>query len=127
MTWQLRASTLASQPQDIPKVRHGLTTELRSLGASSRCIEEAAVMVSELVSNVLMHTESPAEVLVSAGRGLVRVAVADDSRAVPVPQPVDPTRVGGNGLRIVEAMATEWGVTLVPGDGKVVWFTVPVD
>ena len=39
-------------------------------------------------------------------------------------QPVDPERIGGLGLRIVDQLAIAWGVAPFPG-GKTVWATVP--
>ena len=37
--------------------------------------------------------------------------------------PVDPERIGGLGLRIVDQLASAWGVAPFPG-GKTVWATI---
>jgi len=41
----------------------------------------------------------------------------------PVLRPAEPSAVGGNGLRIVDVLADDWGTIAHPGDGKEVWFT----
>ncbi|MCU1452955.1 MAG: putative regulatory protein [Acidimicrobiales bacterium] len=87
-------------------------------------IEEALLMASELVTNVVEHTSSEPEVTVTQTADSVRVEVSDEDPGTPVVQPANPTRVGGNGLRIVDRWSDTWGVTSRPGDGKVVWFSV---
>jgi len=48
--------------------------------------------------------------------------VSDSSDDRPRLLPVDPTRVGGVGLRVVDELSTAWGVSQFPG-GKTVWAT----
>ena len=86
-------------------------------------LEQILVMASELVANVIVHTGSAARLEVRDEGGRIRVEVGDDDPRLPVVQPVDPLRVGGNGLLIVSALAAEWGAD-PDGDGKVVWFVV---
>ena len=88
-------------------------------------VEAALVMVSELVTNVMVHTEAAPRVVVSADDDHVVVEVVDDDPAEPVVREPDPTRVGGNGLRIVDSWAERWGVRRLER-GKVVWFAIPV-
>ncbi|HEX2577507.1 MAG TPA: ATP-binding protein [Aquihabitans sp.] len=109
---------------DLPSVRRHLATCLRANGASDETVESAQLLASELVSNVLAHTDSAAEVTATTEDHVLRVAVADESDEAPTIRPVDPTRVGGNGLRIVEAFAATWGTRRRPHHGKVVWFTL---
>lgn len=116
----------ASTPTDIRTVRHGLRHQLCALGMSDERIDEAVIITSELVANVLGHTESVALVTVATEAERLRVAVADRSSLLPVLRPVDPARVGGNGLRIVDDFAETWGATAVPDEGKLVWFTVRI-
>ena len=61
-----------------------------------------------------------AEVVVDADA--LRVSVADANPAEPRVLPSDPSRIGGNGMRIVDAWSTEWGVRQIEGDGKDTWF-----
>jgi anti-sigma regulatory factor (Ser/Thr protein kinase) len=84
-------------------------------------------MVSELATNSLRHAGSDFRVHVERDDGQVRVAVSDSGPGQPFlrsPHPREPT---GRGLRIVQALADDWGVApLHDGRGKVVWFAVDV-
>lgn len=113
---------LRRDPLAVGSVRAWVVAELRArtpLTASR--IDDAAVMVSELATNVIRHTGSEAELTITTADDSVRIEVHDDDQGRPAVQPLDPGRVGGNGLRIVEAWSTEWGVTRGPGGGKTVW------
>ena len=50
----------------------------------------------------------------------VHVSVTDSGDALPEMLPVDPSRIGGLGLIVVEQIASDWGVSPFPG-GKTVW------
>lgn len=91
--------------------------------------DTALLLVSELVTNVVFHAHTDAEVEVGRFDDTVRVAVSDGVPAGIDPDAArDPHRVGapsGRGLRIVEAMSDRWGVS-VHDLGKTVWFEVRV-
>jgi hypothetical protein len=53
--------------------------------------------------------------------GVLRVAVADGSRLLPVVKSYDRTAVTGRGLQLVAELADRWGVEFTD-NGKVVWF-----
>lgn len=80
-------------------------------------VDDTVLVVSELVTNVLLHAHgTPLIRLLPMVDGL-RVEVCDDS-----PQPPLPTR--GLGLALVEGIVTSWGSS--PRDsGKVVWCELP--
>jgi len=93
-------------------------------------VADAELLVSELVTNVLMHSgATSAAVSVTAplpgdgGPGTVRVEVADPGSAPLVPGAIHPgpREPGGLGLAIVDAIASDWGVVQDDG-GKTVWF-----
>jgi anti-sigma regulatory factor (Ser/Thr protein kinase) len=102
----------------------GESLRLSAPDLSSARLEEALLMASELVTNVVEHTSSEPEVTVTQTADSVRVEVGDEGPGTPVVQPPNPTRIGGNGLRIVDRWSDTWGVISRPGDGKVVWFSV---
>jgi anti-sigma regulatory factor (Ser/Thr protein kinase) len=89
-------------------------------------VDRAALLTSELVSNVLLHTSSGGTLSVRVAEESVRLEVKDKSPELPVtlPHGVDDTR--GRGLPIVEALADEWGVAL-EDSGKTVWATIDFD
>lgn len=82
------------------------------------------LLVSELVSNVVLHARTPCTLQASVtADGSVRVEVLDGASTMPRRgryQNVEAT--SGRGLLLVEAMATAHGADLVDGGGKRVWF-----
>ncbi len=91
--------------------------------------DAAVLLTSELVTNAIMHTASETVVLaiVCADRDL-RVDVHDTSPCLPVPPSGGDVDAAidaetGRGLKLVAAMATEWGWYRTPA-GKAVYFTL---
>lgn len=82
---------------------------------------DAEVVVSELVTNALLHGSAPVAVVVEVTSDhTLRVAVEDAGRALPV-MPRDSTEaMTGRGLGLVASLARTWGVDPA-GTGKVVW------
>ncbi len=86
--------------------------------------DEALLLASELVSNVLLHARTDFVVRMAVTEEAIRVAVIDHNTRIPtrVEAPVDAT--SGRGLSIIDAVAQRWGVETHPG-GKTVWFELP--
>ena len=89
--------------------------------------DSAELVVSELVTNAVTHTGTPAELVVAreTGAGLLRISVADRSSRHPAPREAEPDALGGRGLAIVDVVAQAWGVT-AQGEGKLVWAVLPL-
>lgn len=98
---------------------------------SPDCLEDARLMVSELVTNSIQHGHLPHGARVSlrvrpVSSG-IRVEVEDSGRGFDAdPRSYHPGRHGGWGLFLVDRLARAWGVS---DDGAVtgVWFEVPSD
>ncbi|MDO0917169.1 SpoIIE family protein phosphatase [Streptomyces sp. DT2A-34] len=93
-------------------------------------VEEATdpvlLVVSELVTNALVHTQGPVSVDLTLRAGRVRVSVSDSSPRAPAkPVIVDWESTGGRGLLLVEAMSESFGSVPVAG-GKQVWSEIAV-
>jgi anti-sigma regulatory factor (Ser/Thr protein kinase) len=86
----------------------------------------AALMVSELVTNAVIHGRTSATIEVHRPPGTLRVAVRDDNPELP-PLGDRPSLAAesGRGLMIVSALANRWGVEGVNG-GKAIWFELTV-
>ncbi|CAN5799329.1 hypothetical protein BH23ACT4_BH23ACT4_14210 [soil metagenome] len=82
-----------------------------------------ATVVSEIVTNAILHARTSFVVSVSPKPTAIRVEVSDGSSTFPARPNYDPTQPTGRGLAIVEAMADRWGVD-TESSGKTVWFEV---
>ncbi len=82
--------------------------------------DTVALLVSELVTNALVHTEGPATLELRRQPDRIRVLVTDEHTRLPRAQPADEDATGGRGMVLVDALATEWGVE-PSGTGKTVW------
>jgi anti-sigma regulatory factor (Ser/Thr protein kinase) len=92
-----------------------------------RSAEIAVVLTAELVTNALLHTEDGEIELHATCDGVrLRVAVADPEPSPPesVDSPAAPLAGSGQGMWLVDNLATRWGSDVLPR-GKRVWFEVP--
>ena len=106
----------------VPIARHVTLELLRGWGCPHD-LDDAALLVSELVSNVVDHVQGEASLtleLALAGDWL-RISVSDGSAVRPVVRELSGDRPRGRGLLLVEAIADRWGVEDHQG-GKRVWF-----
>lgn len=89
---------------------------------ASRCSHDDFVLVvSELVTNALLHGHGTPAVRLNDLGDRIRVEVCDESPLLPVSHRVTPT--SGLGLRVVEQISSAWGASR-RGRGKVVWCEV---
>ena len=91
----------------------------------SRAVDDALIVVSELVTNAITHADSPCQVRLSIDDTSVRVEVLDDGVGTPDPQPPSPTSEHGRGLHLISALTAAWGIEQIPDDGKIVWAELP--
>ena len=87
-------------------------------------VAAAELLVSELVTNAILHARTPIDVAVVARGGVVWVGVGDGSLRAPRLREGGVGSVSGRGLVVVDKIATRWGVDDRYG-GKVVWFELP--
>ncbi len=95
----------------------------------SRQRHTLVLLVSELVSNAVRHSQAPAEELVSldvcVGDASVRASVTDGGRGfAPVPAREPAASSARTGLCILDSSARSWGVD--HREGTRVWFELPV-
>lgn len=104
------------------RARRFVTATLRDWGLDGS-VADAELLVSELVTNVVLHTATPATVDIARNDGHVRIGVSDLSPDAPRVRPLDTTAVTGRGMLLVDKVATTWGVEIRAG-GKCVWVEV---
>jgi two-component sensor histidine kinase len=87
----------------------------------------ARLLVTELVSNAVLHGRGTVLLTVARHQASVRVEVHDESPQQPRIQDGSRLAEHGAGLRLVSAMAGGWGSELLDDGrpGKRVWFTLP--
>lgn len=94
----------------------------------SAIADDEELLVSEVVTNGLVHGDSDVYVYVHKYPERIRVEVRDSdphpAQAVTVPRDEDQAE-GGRGLVIVSALASAWGNS-PSGRGKTVWFELPL-
>ncbi|MEU4223597.1 ATP-binding protein [Nonomuraea sp. NPDC026600] len=112
--------------QSVAVARHCVGAMLAAAG--HRGMEDARLIVSELVSNCLIHTASglygglvTVEV-VAVDAEIVRVEVTDDGAdAVPRSRVSGGDDCHGRGLWLVEQISLKWGVRLLGAGQRAVW------
>src|SRR3954447_19456674 len=92
-------------------------------GLPEDLVNRARLLTSELVTNAVMYGDGELEMRVLRSPDQVLVEVLDQSPEEPQLLPLDPDRPGGNGLRLVEALAYRWGVSHFT-NSKSVWFVI---
>ncbi|MFE1960501.1 SpoIIE family protein phosphatase [Streptomyces sp. NPDC059479] len=111
---------LALDPREVSRARRMVRERL--LGWSlPDAVEAAELMVSELVTNVMNHTRSRRVGLRLVRTDALLCEVTDDEPAPATLLNAGQGDESGRGLRVVSALAREWG-TSSTAHGKTVWF-----
>lgn len=111
---------LAAAPASARLARRFVDRTLAEWGLG-HATDAATLLVSELVTNAVLHVRSPIRVVVRADSGILRVEVHDGSAIAPMLRVAEHGMTTGRGLALVDAFSARWGVDELP-DGKAVWF-----
>ena len=103
-----------------PQIRRRVRALLTGWDVAPACVDDALLVVEELVANVLDHAHTRFDILVRMSDGVVHIAVRDRSGREPRIRSVDPYAVRGRGLQLVANLSQRWGCDHHP-DGKTVW------
>ncbi|WP_078888293.1 SpoIIE family protein phosphatase [Streptomyces sclerotialus] len=116
----------APRPESVALARRFVRTTLGG-GVGSDAVETAQLLVSELMTNVVLHARTTAEVTVRASDHQVHVQVSDHQpcRGL-VSQGRLPYTGPGQGLAVVEQLASRYGVE-TGDDRKTVWCELRLD
>jgi anti-sigma regulatory factor (Ser/Thr protein kinase) len=121
-----RHVTARFQPTiDAPSAaRHLVIDTLTTLGHRGELLDDAAIVMSELAGNAVVHVGRPFSVSISDEGEYVRLSVRDPDAVSPVAYRRGPKAVSGRGMWLVDALACRWGVS-VDSDHKTVWADLP--
>lgn len=99
---------------------------------------DAALLVSELVTNAVLHARTDVTLTLAVADGVLEVGVADGAAHLPLPrqpgdaaphrpgsQPARWTAESGRGLDLLDTVADSWGMVVLAA-GKQVWFRLSV-
>ena len=86
-------------------------------------IDDICLVVSELVTNAVVHALTPVRVEIEEMLFCVKLTVSDESADLPVllPERVADKAEGGRGLGVIDAVCSDWGTDPGQGGGKSVW------
>ena len=110
-----------------------LASEVKSCSIARRFVQEsladapddlrddASLLISEVVTNALLHAKGLVRIEVEERGGAYRIAVSDDSSAPPTQKGYRTDDATGRGLQLLDGLATSWGWEWTR-PGKVVWF-----
>ncbi|WP_043265148.1 SpoIIE family protein phosphatase [Streptomyces sp. CT34] len=122
-------SVAQAEPERIAEARRQIRAVLHDWADPDQ-VDSAVLMVSEVVTNVLMHTDGDAllvaEISGEWGRRRIRVDVSDGSDELPHRRRPGELASSGRGLVLMELLAGAWGVD-PRGDGKSTWFELYED
>jgi anti-sigma regulatory factor (Ser/Thr protein kinase) len=116
--------SFAKSPGSVSAARRFARDALRDLPPNA--LEVVELMVSELATNSIRHSQSAFDVLIDRTQDEVRIEVSDLAGGTPTVRSPGPEDPRGRGLLIVEMLSEQWGVEYHTGDGKTVWFVVSV-
>jgi anti-sigma regulatory factor (Ser/Thr protein kinase) len=110
-----------------PRIARKLANAALSANAAGRdqpvsadCRGDIALVVSELVTNAVLHARGPIEFEVTVEDDVIELRVSDHTPELPKITFANGDQIGGAGLRIIDRLARYWGVE-PRADGKVVW------
>ena len=112
--------TFRADLDSVRAARH-FTVGLLDRESGKRLADDAAIVVTELAANAVLHAHSGFTLTVSRSAAAIRIAVRDSR---PLASLKDLDVKAGHGLSVVAQLARTWAVERLP-DGKVVWAELP--
>lgn len=105
------------------QIRRTLRALLTGWGIPAGVVDDAVLVVEELVTNVVDHARTRFQLAVRLIGHELRVSVRDGDSHLPQVRPFDPTAARGRGLQVVSSIAQRWGCERHE-QGKTVWVTL---
>ncbi len=119
-TVRAAALTLGESRVSASQARQFTTATLAHWGVGRETAEPAVLVVSELVSNALLHAAGGVELRLRRTQRQLHVDVRDRNTRLPSRRGAEPSDEGGRGLHLVDHFCCRWGARQTDG-GKSVW------
>jgi anti-sigma regulatory factor (Ser/Thr protein kinase) len=117
------------EPASVSTVRRELALELDMWGVPSDVIDDATLVLSEILGNAIRHCapvdREDLDVSWVVLGDVVCITVEDRCDRLPILRIAAPDAPSGRGLAIVEALCREWGFDRTPR-GKRVWARIAI-
>lgn len=110
----------------VSRARADVVRQAKELGMAGLA-DDAALVVSELVTNALLHGGGCTGVDTVPIDDGVRIEVRDGSSLPPLLGRPSDESLTGRGLRLVASVSARWGADAEPGGGKVVWAEITTE
>jgi anti-sigma regulatory factor (Ser/Thr protein kinase) len=111
-------------PESVTAARRFARDVLRDVPPQAR--DTVALMVSELATNAIRHTNSGFELTVWQTESEIRVEATDRGGGEPTVRTPALTDPSGRGLQIIDVFSTAWGHER-QGEAKTVWFSLSLE
>jgi anti-sigma regulatory factor (Ser/Thr protein kinase) len=118
-----RESCVLPRSTTAPALARGFVSSTLSAWDVCDTFADVPLLASELVTNAVRHANGDVALSLRMERDRVRVAVRDNSDAMPVMGDLGSAHDGGWGLHIVDRLASSWGLES-DDHGKTVWCEV---
>ena len=122
--WADVTRTFAGSREDTRAAR-GFALGMLEPWRGEQLAADAALVVTELATNAVLHAGSAFSVSLTLSSGAIRISVGDTLPLGPTGGDKQLAATAGHGLGVIAAMATRWGVESVPS-GKAVWAELPL-
>ncbi|MFG1945945.1 ATP-binding protein [Nonomuraea sp. NPDC048826] len=123
---------LPGDAQAVGQARAAAREALEKLGVDAELVDDAVLMMSEIVTNALLYGDPPYEMSVSADPREIVCVVVDSGRPLPAPRMPGSGDERGRGLHIVAILSDGFYgchpqryLTWPDRLGKATWFALP--
>lgn len=117
-----RTMSFTHTPESVTSARRFAGEVLE--GAADDARDAVALMVSELASNCIRHTDTGFDLTITRTAAEIRVEATDRGSGKPMVRDPGPSDPDGRGLQIIDMLASSWGFHPLPEGGKTVWFAL---
>ncbi|MGW0538038.1 ATP-binding protein [Streptomyces sp. NPDC003032] len=110
--------TITPDPARVAEIRCAVADRMRKWVVPASLVEDVVLIVSELVTNAVVHGRGNVHVSMLQLYAGLHIEVADESTTPAVMGCGDAEAIGGRGLRLVAGSCDCWGVS---DDGTITW------